>query len=508
MRRVEWLSAENAVGRIADGAVVATSGFVGCGHPEALTRALGERFRKTRRPADLTLVYAAGQGDGNGRGLDHLAIPGLLRKVIGGHWNLAPRLGALAASGEFEAYSLPQGVVSKLFRAAAAGEPGMLSRVGLGTFIDPLHAAGRMNARSGAGMVSRVQIDGETLLLYKAPPIDTALIRASAADSFGGLSFDGEVNVGEALSIAQAARRRKGLVIAQVGRRAPDFSRDPKAVRVPGIFVDVVVEADASDQAQTFADRFCEEFIRQGPLSAVTMPPLPDGPRRWIASRALAEIPPGAIVNLGIGVPESVAQLASERQCLDRFTLTLEAGVIGGVPAGGLSFGASRFPHAIIDQPYMFDFYDGGGLDVACLSMAECDARGNVNVSRFGGRTPGPGGFINIAQSTPAVLFLGTFTAAGLEARWDGAALRIVREGEVPKFVPSVQQVTFNGPMAHGNGQRILYITERAVFQLGEAGLELTEVAPGLSASDVLERMEFAPRVSSNLTEIAARHYG
>lgn len=507
MRRVEWLSADEAVARIADGAVVATSGFVGCGHPEALTRSLGERFRKTGRPFGLTLVYAAGQGDGKGRGLDHLAMPGLLRKVIGGHWNLAPRLGSLAASGEFEAYSLPQGVVSKLFRAAAAGEPGILSRVGLGTFIDPLHGGGRMNARSEADMMARIQVDGETLLLYKAPPIDTALIRASAADSFGGLSFDDEVNVGEALSIAQAAKRRNGLVIAQVGRRVPDFSRDPKAVRVPGIFVDVAVEADAADQAQTFADGFREEFIRQGPLSDVRMAPLPNGPRRWIASRALAEIPPGAIVNLGIGLPESVAQLAWERQCLDQFTLTLEVGVIGGVPAGGLSFGASQFPHAVIDQPYMFDFYDGGGLDVACLSMAECDARGDVNVSRFGDRTPGPGGFINIAQSTPTLLFLGTFTAAGLEAHWDGAALHIVREGKVPKFVPSVQQVTFNGRLAHENGQRILYITERAVFQLGEAGLELTEVAPGLSVKDVLAGVQFTPRVANDLKLIDAHHY-
>ena len=507
MRRVEWLSAELAVARIPDGAVLATSGFVGCGHPEALTRALGERFRQTGAPVALTLVYAAGQGDGKGRGVDHLAQPGLLRRVIGGHWNLAPRLGALAASGEIEAYSLPQGVISKLFRAAAAGEPGLLGRVGLGTFIDPLHGGGRMNARSPAATLERIEIDGETVLLYKTPPIDVALIRATAADSFGGLSFDDEVNVCEPLSIAQAAKRRKGLVIAQVGRRVPDYSRDPKSVRVPGIFVDVVVEAGEADQAQTFAEAFREEFIRQGPLAEVRMTPLADGPRRWIASRALAEIAPGAVVNLGIGLPEAVAQLAWERQRLEEFTLTLEAGVIGGVPAGGLSFGAARFPHAVIDQPYMFDFYDGGGLDLACVSMAECDAHGNVNVSRFGNRTPGPGGFINITQPTPEVVFLGTFTASGLEARWDTNALRIDREGGVGKFVQAVQQVTFNGRQAFERGQRILYITERAVFRLAADGLELIEIAPGIDVKDILARMQFAPRVSNALRPIEARHY-
>jgi propionate CoA-transferase len=496
MRLVEWLTPEEAVARIPSEAVLATGGFVGCGHPEALSRALGERFLREGKPADLTLVYAAGKGDGCNRGLNHLAERGLLRRVVGGHWNLAPRLGALAAANEIEAWSFPQGVISKMFRAAASGDPGVLSRVGLGTFVDPRLGGGRMNASTKKDLVQTIEIDGETLLFYRTLPVNAALIRATSSDSFGGLSFEHEANVGEALSIAQCAKRNGGIVIAQVERRVPDYSRDPKSVRVPGIFVDVVVIADPAEHAQTFRDTFCKDYTRQGPLEDLKLPPLPPGPRRAIASRALAEVPDGAILNLGIGMPEALAQLASERGCLDRFTLTLEVGLIGGVPAGGLSFGASHYPHAVIDQPYMFDFLDGGGLDVACLSMAECDASGNVNVSRFGCRTPGPGGFINIAQSTKKVVFVGTLTAGSGP------------QSTVRKFVQSVQQITFSGDEARRKGQTILYITERAVFRLTEQGIELTEVAPGLDVrQDVLAHMEFMPQMSPNVRIMDTCHF-
>jgi propionate CoA-transferase len=319
MRPVEWLTPEQAVARIPSEAVLATGGFVGCGHPEALTRALGERFQREGKPANLTLVYAAGQGDGCNRGLNHLAERGLLRRVVGGHWNLAPRLGALAAENEIEAYSFPQGVISKMFRAAASGDPGVLSRVGIGTFVDPRSGGGRMNASTKEDLVQTIEIDGETLLFYRTLPVNAALIRATSSDSFGGLSFEREANVGEALSIAQCAKRNGGIVIAQVERRVVDYTRDPKSVRVPGIFVDIAVIADPAEHSQTFRDAFCEDFIRQGPVGDLRLPSLTAGPRRSIASRALAEVPDGAILNLGIGMPEALAQLAAERGCLDRF---------------------------------------------------------------------------------------------------------------------------------------------------------------------------------------------
>jgi propionate CoA-transferase len=507
MKTVSWLSPEEAAARIPSHATVASSGFVGCGQPEALVRALGERFRRTGEPRGLTLIFAAGQGDGKERGLNHLAHAGLLRRVIGGHWNLTPRLGALACAGQIEAYCFPQGVVSRLFREAAAGNPGLLSRVGLDTFIDPRHGGGKMNAATTEEFVERVMLAGEEFLFYQAPRVTVGLIRATASDSFGNLSFEREVMTGETLAIAQAAHNAGGIVLAQVERRAADFERDPKSIRVPGIFVDAVSLAFPEDHQQTFGDGYCPELVMPGDARTLALPPLPDNCRRYIAARALEEVPDGAVVNLGIGLPEAVAQLAWERGQLDRMVLTVEAGLIGGIPAGGLSFGAARYPMAVIDQPSMFDFYDGGGLDIAFLSMAECDEAGNVNVSRYGGRVPGPGGFINIAQSTRKVVFLGAFTAGQLETSFQDGRLRIEREGHPRKFVRHVEQVTFSAARARKRRQEILYVSERTVFRLHpESGIELLEVAPGVDLQkDILDQMEFRPRVREPLGTIEQR---
>ena len=486
------VTAAEAVAAIPNGATLAVGGFVGAGHPEALTAALERRFVETQSPRDLTLLYAAGQGDRGERGLNHLAHVGLVKRVVGGHWNLAPKLGKLALTNQVEAYNFPQGVLCVLLREIAAKRPGIFTKAGLNSFIDPQNGGGRLNARTTEPLVERLTLDGETWLRYRAFPVHVGFIRATSADRRGNLSMEREGLIGEVLSIAQAAKNHGGIVIAQV-ERIVDRIADPKSVRVPGVLVDFIVVAESAQHAQTFAEQFNEAYITAANGQS-TLAPLPFSERKIIGRRALMEIQRNEIVNLGIGLPEAVAAVAAETGRLEEFTLTVESGPIGGVPASGLSFGCSYFPEAIVDQPSQFDFYDGGGLDIAVLGAVEVDAEGSVNVTSFAGRFAGVGGFVNIAQNAKRLVFCCTFTAGNLEVAVENQALRIVREGQHAKFVKRVQQVCFHGPTALANSQQVLYVTERAVFELTRDGLVLREVAPGMDiAKDLLALMEFAP---------------
>ncbi len=492
--RSKIVTADEAIALIRDGDTLASTGFVQTGFAEALLSALERRFLTTGRPRNLALFAAAGQGDGKTLGLNHLGHEGLLRRVVAGHWGRMPTVAKLALDNRIQAYNLPQGIICQLFRDLASGKPGSFSKVGLHTFVDPRYGGGRVNAATTKDIVSLVEVEGEEWLFYKVGTVNVAFVRGTTADTFGNITMEREALTLNNLAMAMAAKNSNGIVIAQVERIAERSGLPPRQVKIPGILVDCVVVAEPAQHMQTLATQYNAAYAGEFRVPAASLVSTPLTERKIIARRAAFELPPNGIINLGVGMPEGVAAVANEERISHLLTLTVESGLIGGIPSSGGNFGTGVNMDAVIDENQQFDFYDGGGLDMACLGMAECDAAGNVDVSRFGGRLTGAGGFINISQNAKKVVFVGTFVAGDLSVSCRDGRLTITKDGDIRKFIDKVEHVTFSGDVARKQGKTILYVTERCVFRRVRRGLALIEVAPGIDVGrDILAHMDFEP---------------
>jgi propionate CoA-transferase len=491
------VSVEEAVQQIPNGATV----LVNPCPSEELYGGVEHAFLETGAPRDLTVVWSAGIGpfSEEARGMNHFAHAGMVKRCIGGHYGLNYSLVKLVAGNAIEAYNLPQGTMTQLYREMAAKRPGLVTRIGLGTFVDPRVEGGKLNERTRAceDIVEVVEISGREYLLYKSFPVHVGLTRGTWADADGNIVCDDEALVMEGLEVAMAVKNSGGIVIVQV-ESVKDTHALPHTVRIPSIFVDYIVVASsrATHPHTLFVEYDPSYSGRERVKLEDEVHPLPLNLEKIICRRAAMELRPGMNVNLGVGIPMGVAAVAFEEGMLRDFVLNNEVGAIGGLPEGGKNFGPAKNPTAFISQPAMFDFYDGGGLDLSCIGLAQVDRNGNVNVSKIGPKVIGCGGFINITQSARRCIFCGEFTAGGLDAGVEDGRLVIRQEGKVQKFVEAVQQITFSGEFARQDGQEILFVTERCVFRLVPEGLLLAEVAPGIDVQrDILDRMGFKPIV-------------
>ena len=493
MKRGKVVSLEDAMRVIRDGDTIAVNGFVGYS-PEELLQGLEDRFLKTGEPKNLTIIVAAGIGDGKEKGVNRLAHDGLVRRVIAGHWGLIPKMQKLALAGKIEAYNFPQGVITHMYRDVAGRLPRTITHVGLGTFVDPRLSAGKVNAVTTEDLVERITFDGREYLAYKTLPVSVAFLRGTTADMDGNITMEKEPLTLEMLPMAMAAKNSGGFVIVQVERIADRHALNPRHVKVPGILVDCVVVAKPENHRQTYSTYYNPAYSGEFKVPTATVEPLPMDERKLVARRAAFELRPNMVVNLGIGMPEGVANVANEEGIFDYLTLTAEAGSIGGIPSGGGDFGTATNMDFLNDMHAQFDYYDGGGLDLACLGLAQMDSHGNVNVSKFGPKLAGCGGFINITQNAKKIVFAGTFTAGGTQLAVENGKLKIVQEGSLKKIVREVEQITFSGKTAQQGEQQVFYVTERCVFRLTREGVELIEIAPGIDLEkDLLAQMEFKP---------------
>ena len=500
----KFISAKDAAVFIKDECVLWIEGSSGgLNEPGALYEAVSKRFEEDGHPKDITLVHSNGIGDSKGLGTDLFAREGLVKCCIGGHYGFANQMVKMINENKLEAYNIPQGVIAQLAREIASGRPGLITHVGLHTFVDPRITGGALNSISKRKLVEVIDVKGKEYLFYPSFSIDVVFVRGTSADEDGNISMEDEVSYLNMLAAAQAGHNCGGIVIAQVKRKVKKGSLDARLVKIPGILVDYVVVEEK--QWQSFVGEYNPALCGAAKVVIASTIERELSERKIVARRAAMELIPG-VINLGFGMSSEVASVAAEEGLAEDIVLTIEQGAVGGVPASGLIFGCAMNPQAIVDQPNQFDFYDGGGIDVTFLGLAQADQYGNVNVSKFGSRIAGAGGFINITQGAKSIVYCGTFTAGGLKIAIEDGKLKILNEGKIKKFVSQVEHITFSGQFAQTRNTPVLYVTERAVFELTPEGVTLIEIAPGIDLEkDILANMEFIPEIAKDLKEMNPR---
>ena len=511
MMNKKLYTAEEAVKCVEDGSVIVASGFIVAMSAEELFTALSERFQQTGSPKDITVIHGSGVSefaDGLDCGINNFGIDGMLKRTISGYYGNADRIIRLIRENKIESYNFPIGVVAHLLREFSRGQDGLFTKVGLKTFVDPRLSGAGMNEVSKEEYVKLLNIEGKEYLYYTCQKPDVCFIRATTADEFGNLSFEDEAVLSLSQVAAMATHQNGGTVIVQVKNYVSAGSIDAQQVHIPGIYVDRIVVAknpieNHRQVSGTYFDPVFAGHYRKKDLTAIT---LPLDERKIVGRRASMELVPGAVVNLGIGMPETVSAVAAEEGFADQIVMTVEAGGIGGIPAGGRNFGACYNNWSLVSEEKMFDFYDGGGLDVCFLGCAEISRSGDVNASKLGGSMKGCGGFINISQMSKNIVFCFTFTSGGLKTLTGDGKLQIVNEGRNKKFLNNIEQVTFSSEYAVDSGQNVLFVTERCVFKLTKHGLELIEIAPGIDIErDILANMDYKPYISPHLKTMDER---
>ncbi|MDX9786091.1 MAG: CoA-transferase [Desulfobacterales bacterium] len=496
------MSVEDVPKLVRDGDTVTGSGFSFMA-PEELFIALKESFLKTGHPRDLTLFIPGGAGDTRGRGFDHFAHEGMVKKIIGPYFNLTPGLGKMILEEKVEAYMLPVGAMAQQLREVAGKRPGLITHVGLGTFVDPRLEGGRMNSISKESYTSLIEIDGKTWLHYKPIHIDVALIKVTTVDEFGNSTMEKEAGSLLILPMAMATHNCGGKVIAQTERITKKGALNPSHVKVPGILVDGVVVAKPENHWMTWREQYNPARSGEIKVPDIGLRPVDLCAEKVVARRALLELCPGEVVNLGAGMPEFVSSVAWEEKVFDKIVLSVEAGMIGGVPGYALQFNTASNPDAIIDQVSQMDLYDGGGNDVSCVGFAQIDSKGNVNVSKLSMRIPGVGGYLNVFPRAKKRINAGAFTAGKSDIKIENGKVRIVKNGPIIKFVDQVDQVTLNWDYVNPGDIPTVIITERAVFHYSTEGLVLKEIAPGVNLeNDIFSQMAFKPIIAPDLKEM------
>ncbi|MBM7649689.1 propionate CoA-transferase [Bacillus ectoiniformans] len=497
------ISAEEAVKMIPNNATITIGGLISILCPEKVMAALGDRFSLTAEPKNLTVVtpVRVGWDPNESTGLEHVAQKGMLKRLISGSFNVkeSPKLTDMIKQNEIEAYNFSMGTLFQLIRSIAGGHPGLLTTAGLHTYVDPRQDGGKLNELTKEDVVRLLEIDGKEHLFYPSFPIDVAIIRGTTADENGNITLEKEPATLSGLEMAMAAKASGGYVIAQVKRVTENKTLHPRSVEIPGILVDAIVIDE--EQSQSLLPDYDPSWTGEvkKPLAQLKKT-LPLDAKKVILRRAAKEVEKGSIINLGVGIPVDLPQLALEEEFFDDVTFSLEHGAIGGVPMGVEVFGAHSNPEAFVTSPQIFDFYQSGGLSATLLGFAQIDGTGNVNVSKFNGIFRGSGGFIDITHKTPKILFCGTLTSGGLKVSIDNGKMHIDQEGRHKKFIQTIEHMTFNAKQALEKGQEVLYVTERCVFRLENDGLLLIEYAPGIDVQkDILSNVDCLVKVANDV---------